>query len=101
MEDTDSRIMSDCKTVDELLALKNLTKEEFELHRDLIEECRHNEKKITECCAYTRENIERMAGILDDVSEKMVALSLAMQGIIGEAEDIPLKMLPEDKFFHE
>jgi len=101
LEDKGNRTMSDCKSVDELLAIKNLTQEEFELHRDLIEECRHNEKKITECCAYTKENIERMADILDDVSEKMAALSLALQGIIGEAEDISLRVLPEDKFFHE
>lgn len=93
--------MSDYKTVDELLAFKNLTQEELELHRDLIEECRHNEIKITEHCACTKENIERMAEILDDVSGKMVALSLALQDIIGAAEDTSLRMLSEDKFFRE
>ncbi len=101
MEDTKNRIMSDYKTVDELLAFKNLTQEEIELHKELIEECRYNEKKINECCSCTKENIERMADILDNVSEKMVALSLALQDIIGVAEDTSLRMLPEDKFFRE
>ncbi|MEN6319729.1 MAG: hypothetical protein ABFD82_13340, partial [Syntrophaceae bacterium] len=76
--------MSNYMTVDELLASKNLTREEWELHRDLIEDCKKNEIKITEYCATTRENIERMADILDDVSGKMVALSVALEAIIGE-----------------
>lgn len=101
MEDAKNRIMSDYKTVDELLAFKNLTEEEIELHKELIEECRRNEKKINEYCSCTKENIERMADILDDVSEKMVALSLALQDIVGVAEDTSLRMMPEDKFFRE
>lgn len=90
--------MSNYMTVDELLASKNLTREELELHRDLIEDRRKNETKITEYCATTRENIERMADILDDVSGKMVALSVALEAIIGEAEDISIRMIPEHKF---
>ncbi|MBP7528490.1 MAG: hypothetical protein KA801_11215 [Syntrophorhabdaceae bacterium] len=90
--------MSNYMTVDELLASKNLTREEWELHRDLIEDCKKNEIKITEYCATTRENIERMADILDDVSGKMVALSVALEAIIGEAEDISIRMIPEHKF---
>ena len=101
MEDVKNRTMSDYKTVDELLAFKNLTQEEIELHKELIEECRLNEKKINEHCSCTKENIERMADILDDVSEKMVALSLALQDIVGVAEDTSLRMMPEDKFFRE
>lgn len=93
--------MSNIMTVDELLASKNLTREEWELHRDLIEDCRKNETRINECCAETRENIEKMAGILDAISVKMVSLSVALETIIGEAEDVSLRMLPEHKFFRE
>lgn len=93
--------MSDIMTVDELLASKNLTREEWELHRDLIEDCRRNEVRINECCAATRENIEKVAGILDTISMKMVALSVALETVIGEAEDVSLRMLPEHKFFRE
>jgi hypothetical protein len=93
--------MNDIMTVDELLASKNLTREEWELHRDLIEDCRKNEVRINECCAETRGNIEKMADILDTISVKMVALSVALETIIGEAEDVSLRMLPEHKFFRE
>jgi len=31
----------------------------------------------------------------------MVALSVALETIIGEAEDVSLRMLPEHKFFRE
>ena len=101
MEGADDRIMSDYKTVDEFLAFKDLSQEEFELHKELIEECRRNELKIAEHSAITRENIEKMTGILDQVSEKMLALSVALQNIIGEAEDVSLRMLPDHKFFRE
>lgn len=93
--------MSNFMTVDELLASKNLTREEWELHKDLIEDCRKNEVRITECCATTRENIDKVAHILDDISTKMVALSVALETVIGEAEDISLRMLPDHKFFRE
>lgn len=93
--------MGSYMTVDELLASKNLTQEELELHGDLIDECKKNEVKITEYCASTRANIEKMADILDNVSVKMVALSVALEAIIGEAEDISLRMLPEHKFYRD
>jgi len=93
--------MDNYMTVDELLASKNLTREEWELHRDLIEDCRRNEVRITECCAATRENIEKVADILDNISVNMVALSVALEAVIGEAEEVSLRMLPEHKFFRE
>jgi hypothetical protein len=93
--------MNDIMTVDELLASKNLTREEWELHRELIEDCRKNEARINECCAETRENIQKVAGILDAISMKMVALSVALETIIGEAEDVSLRMLPEHTFYRE
>ncbi|MDD3846526.1 MAG: hypothetical protein PHC90_09205 [Syntrophorhabdaceae bacterium] len=93
--------MSNCMTVDELLASKNLTREEWELHRDLIENCRKSELKISEYCCSTKENIERMANVLDTISVKMAALSAALETIMGEAEEVSLRMLPEHKFFRE
>ena len=41
-----NRIMDNYKTVDDLLRLMNLTAEELETHKELIEECRENERKI-------------------------------------------------------
>lgn len=88
-------------TVDELLASKELTQDEWELHRDLIEDCRRNEALITQSQAVTKQNVERMTAVLDMISTKMVELSVALGRIIGEAEDISLRMLPEDKFYRE
>jgi hypothetical protein len=88
-------------TVDELLVSKELTEEEWELHRDLIEDCRKNEAMIAQHQAVTKENIDKMTAVLDMISVKMVELSIALGKIIGDAEDISLRMLPENKFYRE
>ena len=88
-------------TVDELLASKDLTPEEWEMHRELIEDCRRNEALIAQNQSVTKENVEKMTAVLDMISVKMVELSVALEKIIGEAEIISLKMLPEDKFYWE
>ncbi len=88
-------------TVDELLASKDLTPEEWEMHRELIEDCRRNEALIAQNQSVTKENVEKMTAVLDMISVKMVELSVALEKIIGEAEIISLKMLPEDKFYRE
>ncbi len=88
-------------TVDELLASRELTEEEWELHGDLIEDCRKNEAMIVQHQAVTKENIDKMTAVLDMISVKMVELSVALEKIIGDAEDISLRMLPENKFYRE
>ena len=88
-------------TVDELLASKELTPEEWELHKELIEDCRKNEAMIAQHQAVTKQNIEKMTSVLDMISVKMVELSVALERIIGEAEDVSLRMLPEHKFYRD
>ena len=88
-------------TVDELLKSKELTAEEWELHKNLIEDCRKNEALLARHSLETRHNIEKMTSVLDMISLKMVELSLALEKIVGEAEDISLRSLPEDKFYRE
>jgi hypothetical protein len=88
-------------TVDELLASKELTPEEWELHKDLIEDCRKNEAMIAQNQAVTKQYMERMIAVLDIISVKMVELSVSLEKIIGDAEVISLKMLPENKFYRE
>ncbi len=88
-------------TVDELLASKELTPEEWELHKDLIEDCRKNEAMIAQNQAVTKQYMERMTAVLDMISVKMVELSVSLEKIIGDAEVISLKMLPENKFYRE
>jgi len=88
-------------TVDELLASKDMTPEEWEMHKDLIEDCRRNEALIAQSHSVTKQNIEKMTAVLDMISVKMVELSVSLERIIGEAEVISLKMLPDDKFYRE
>ena len=75
-------------TVDELLAAKDLTAEEWEMHKELIEDCRRNEALIAQNQSVTKDNIQKMTAVLDMISVKMVELSVALERIIGEAEDI-------------
>ncbi len=88
-------------TVDELLASRELTPEEWELHKELIRECRENEALIAEHKAAAKESVERLAAVLDMISMKMLELSTALEKIVGDAEEISLKMLPENKFYRE
>lgn len=88
-------------TVDDLLKSKELTAEEWELHKDIIEDCRNNEAMLARHHAETKHNIAKMTTVLDMISLKMVELSLALERIVGEAEDTSLRSLPEDKFYRE
>ncbi|MHB8111205.1 MAG: hypothetical protein ACYDHW_14375 [Syntrophorhabdaceae bacterium] len=88
-------------TIDELLASKNLTEEEWERHKDLIEDCRKNEKMIAQSSEVARQSIERMGTVLDTISVRMLQLSVALGAIISEAENISLRLLPENKFYRE
>ncbi len=88
-------------TVDELLASKQLTPEEWELHKDLIEDCKRNEALIAQHQAVTKQNMERMTNVLDKIAEKMLELSMTLERIIDNAEDASLRMMPEEKFYRE
>ena len=52
-------------TVDELLASKDLTPEEWEMHRELIEDCRRNEALIAQNQSVTKENIEKSKDVFE------------------------------------
>ena len=83
------------------MASKELTPEEWELHKDLIEDCRRNEVLIAEHQATTKQNMERMTNVLDKIAEKMLELSMTLERIIDNAEDASLRMMPEEKFYRE
>lgn len=88
-------------TVEMLLQSMNITAEERELHKGLIGECLENEQKITECAAATKNNIERISAVLDGICKSMVAMETALENLTKEAENLSLRMLPSDKFYHE
>jgi predicted nuclease with TOPRIM domain len=94
-------IMENYKTVDDLLKSMNLTTEELEVHKELIEECRENEQRINECCASTRQNIERISNVFKGIYQNMNVLEVTLEDLLDEAEGLSLKMIPSHKFFYE
>ncbi len=93
--------MDGIKTVDDLIKIKNLTPEEIDLHRELIEECRENERKISEHCSAARENLQRMYDTLNDVSQKATEIHRAFQRLVEETENLSLRLIPDEKFYRE
>jgi hypothetical protein len=95
------RAMRDYTTVEALLQYMNITAEERELHKGLIGECLENEQKITECAVSTRNNMERISTVLGGIHKSMVAMDEALENLTKGAEELSLRMLPADKFYHE
>ncbi len=93
--------IDDCRTIDDLIKAQGLTKEELELHRELIEECRERERKIEECRRITHDNLSRLSRSLEDFSKKTIALSTALEDLLNQADNLYLRTLPQDKFFRE
>jgi hypothetical protein len=93
--------MRDYATVEALLQFMNLTADERELHKGLISECLENEQKIAEYSASTKKNIERISTVLSGAYQSMVAIEAALEDLANKAEDLSLRMLPADKFYHE
>ncbi len=95
------KIVRDYTTVETLLKSMDLTPEECELHKGLIGECLENERTITKYAATTKENVERIFTVLDGIYKNMIAMEAALEGLTKGAEDLSLRMLPADKFYHE
>ena len=94
-------MMNDYNTVSSLLASLNVTEEEFELHKELIEECRENERKIIEYSSLTNQNIEKISVVLSGMYQTMTVLIDALDYLIPETERFSLRMMPVDMFYHE
>jgi len=94
-------IMRDYETIETLLKSLNITAVERELHEGLIEECLENEQKITEYAAMTKKNIERISTVLGGIYKNMIAMEVALENMTKGAEDLSLRMLPSEKFYHE
>ena len=94
-------IMKDYETIETLLKSLNITAVERELHEGLIEECLENERKITEYTTAAKKNIERISTVLGGIYNNMIAMEAALENMTKGAEDLSLRMLPSDKFYHE
>jgi hypothetical protein len=88
-------------TVDSFLKSMNVTAEELELHKDLIEECLENERRIGESSDATKKNIERISRILETVYKNVVTMEAALESLTKGAEELSLRMLLADRFYRE
>lgn len=73
--------MKPVKTIDDLLCEKNLTSEEMEMHRELIEECRMREAQIR---AYSRASQENM----NKMNDELVKMARAAEELWQEARKL-------------
>ncbi len=93
--------MKDYPTVEALLGSLNLTTEEYEYHKHLIEECLENERKINEYSTKTKENMEKIAVVLSGIYDSMITMENSLENLAKSAEELSLKMIPSDEFYHE
>ena len=93
--------MAHIKRVDELIGIKNLTPQELEIHKELIEECREREVMIEEYSARTQGSLQQLAQACDTATERAKVLAASIEKVLDEMESLCLKLLPEDQFYHE
>lgn len=93
--------MKEFKTVEELIRSKNLTAEEMELHKDLIEECRVREERIKEFSRIAQMNLDSLSQSLLTLRQRAVVLGDALKVLQERADNLYLRLLPEDVFYRE
>lgn len=94
-------IMDEIKTVDDLLRAKNVTDEEHELLKDVIETARTNERKIREYAEQMRSNFTRLSEALQTMEERTFILNRALQGLLDATDSLHLRLMPSEKFYRE
>ena len=89
------------KSIDELLRLKGLSPQELELHRSLIDECKERETMIVESAARTQGSLQQLAEACEAATQRARTLAAAIEKVLDEMEDLCLKLLPDDQFYHD
>ena len=79
------------KSVEELLKELNLSTEELEMHKELIEESKEREQIIIESCEEAKNNLQKLSGVFSSVMEKLEESSQLLEGI-------ELMSIPEKEF---
>jgi chromosome segregation ATPase len=82
------------KTIEDLLREKNLTPEEYERHKQLIEECKVREAQINEYSQASRENIKKMSEELDRLTRSAGELWQAAEKLSQRVSGIYLQVAP-------
>jgi uncharacterized coiled-coil DUF342 family protein len=93
--------MNGITTVDELIRSKNLSPEEEEQLREIIEECRRREVLIKEASDSARQNIESLARSFGAIVETISDVGKAVEDLHEEVGRLQLRMMPEANFFHD
>jgi hypothetical protein len=93
--------MAHNKRVDELIRTKNLSRQELELHKELIEECRQRETILEECAARAEGSLQQLAQACETATMRAKILAASIEKALDEMESLCLKLLPEDQFFRE
>ncbi|MBA4417118.1 MAG: hypothetical protein C0392_04295 [Syntrophus sp. (in: bacteria)] len=93
--------MDNIKAVDDLIKAMKLTREEWELFKDLIEETKDRERKIAQCSRQTRENLKKLSEEITLIFEQTAILSKLLVQILDEMEMHYLSALPVDRFYRE
>ena len=86
--------MKPVKTIDDLIREKDLTAEELERHRELIEECRAREAQLKEYSRATRESMAKMTEELDKLSRTAEELWQEAQRLSRRVNGIYLHVAP-------
>ncbi len=94
--------MKPVKTIDDLIREKDLTAEELERHRELIEECRVRETQLKEYSKATRESVVKMTEELDKLSRTAQELWQEAQRLSRRVNGIYLHVAPaaSKKVYH-
>jgi hypothetical protein len=93
--------MGSGKNIDELLRLKGLSPQELELHRSLIDKCKERETMIMESAARTQGSLQQLAEACEAATQRARTLAAAIEKVLDEMEDLCLKLLPDDQFYHD
>ncbi len=94
--------MKPVKTIDDLLREKNLTPEEMERHRELIEECRVRETQINEYSRASQDSMKRMNDELNKLARTAEELWQEAQKLTNRVNGIYLRVTPspDKKVYH-
>ena len=93
--------MANVKRIDDLLSMKNLSPQELELHKELIEECREREAMIENYSARTQGSLQQLAQACETATERAKVLATSIEKVLDEMESLCLKLIPEHEFYRE
>ena len=86
--------MKPAKTINDLLQEKNLTSEEMERHRELIEECRMREDQIHAYSRASQESMKKMTDELIKMARTAEELWQETQKLSNRVNGIYLRVTP-------